>query len=185
MTTLRQRVDRRRQLLELIKMEKCHRDTLDDVLGKNCDELIEQLQHRVEQIDQTVQEHTHLRERYEAFRQVQGVGRITAVTVLAHMPELAELSAQQAAALSGLAPYNRDSGKKSARRSIYGGRKAIRQVLYMAAISATRTNPVLKPFYQRLVERGKATKVARVAVMRKHIRLLNKIAQNPDFSLAS
>lgn len=188
-TALRQCVDRRRQLIDLIKLEKCHRDTLDDLLRRDCDELIEHLKQKVanmdRQIDRIVQEHADLRERYDAFMRVQGVGRITAVTVLAHMPELADLTGSQAAALSGLAPFNRDSGKLSARRAIYGGRKAVREVLYMAAVSAARTNPVLHPFYRRLVERGKAAKVARVAVMRKLIRVLNKIAQNPNFSLAS
>jgi len=186
-TSLRQLVDRRRQLLELIKIEKCHRDTLEATPREDCDAHLAQLQDRVKgmdtQIDHTIHQHPQLRESYEAFTRVQGVGRITAVTVLAHMPELSQLSPNQACALSGLAPYNHDSGKKSAPRSIYGGRKAIREVLYMAALTASQINPVLGSFYQRLIAAGKPTKVARVAVMRKLIRVLNKISQNPEFAL--
>ena len=184
---LRQLVDRRRQLLALIKIEKCHRDTLEATVREDCEALLEQLQDRVkgmdQKIDHTIHQHSQLPERYEAFTRVQGVGRITAVTVLAHMPELSALTPNQACALSGLAPYNHDTGKKSAPRSIYGGRKAIREVLYMAAPTASQINPVLGSFYQRLIAAGKPTKVARVAVMRKLIRVLNKISQNPEFAL--
>jgi transposase len=186
-TVLRQLVDRRRQLLELIKIEKCHRDTLEATPREDCDAHLAQLQDRVKgmdtQIDRTLHQHPRLRYSYEAFTRVQGVGRITAITVLAHMPVLSDLTPNQACVLSGLAPYNHDSGKKSAPRSIYGGRKAIREVLYMAALTATQINPVLSSFYQRLIAAGKPSKVARVAVMRKLIRVLNKISQNPQFAL--
>jgi transposase len=106
-----------------------------------------------------------------------GVGDKSALSLLAAMPELGELTNNQASSLAGLAPFNRDSGKYRGRRMIYGGRKEIRQALYMAALSASRYNPILKEFYQRLQVNGKPKKLALIAVMRKllsHLNLLMK-----------
>ncbi len=100
------------------------------------------------------------------------------------MPELGELTDKEAAALVGVAPYNKDSGKYSGYRSIKGGRHHVRNVLYMAAVAASRSNPILKTFYHRLLANGKKTKVALVALMRKLIILLNKLIKNPNFALA-
>jgi transposase len=89
------------------------------------------------------------------------------------MPELGELNRQKIAALAGLAPYNRDSGKKRGKRRIFGGRQSVRRVLYMAALSATKHNPVIKKFYERLMKKGKPFKVAITACMRKMITIMN------------
>ena len=91
------------------------------------------------------------------------------------MPELGKLTNNQASSLAGLAPFNRDSGKFRGRRMIYGGRKDIRQALYMAALSASRFNPILKEFYQRLLANGKPKKLALIAVMRKLLSHLNTL----------
>jgi len=115
---------------------------------------------------------------------VKGVGKVTAATLLAELPELGHLSRKQAAALAGLAPFNHDSGKHRGRRAIRGGRVKVRRVLYMAAAVASRFNPILKAFYQHLVAAGKPKKVARTAVMRKLVVLLNQMLKNPDFILA-
>lgn len=117
--------------------------------------------------------------------QIKGVGTITAITVWAEMPELGSLNAGQAAALTGLAPYARDSGKKRGRRYVQAGRSQVRRVLYMAALSASRYNPVLREVYQRLLKRGKAKKVALVALARKLIELMNLMIKKPDFLLAA
>lgn len=88
--------------------------------------------------------------------ETKGVGEKTALSLLVFMPELGALNRKEATSLSGLAPFNRDSGKLRGRRTISGGRQEVRQTLYMAAVVASRFNPILKKFYQRLVEKGKA-----------------------------
>jgi transposase len=104
---------------------------------------------------------------------VRGVGSLTASSLLAALPELGTLSKNQVAALAGLAPFNRDSGAMRGRRSIHGGRRAVRQALYMASLTASRFNPILKAFYERLRAVGKPHQVALVAVMRKLLIYLN------------
>ncbi len=116
---------------------------------------------------------------------ITGVGRLTAVMVLATLPELGTLNRRQAAALAGLCPYNRDSGQWAGKRCISGGRVEVRRALYMAALSASRSNHLLKPFYDRLRAAGKPAKVALTAVMRKLIVLMNHLIKNPSFSLAT
>jgi len=112
---------------------------------------------------------------------VVGVGSITAVVLLATMPELGALNRRQAAALVGVAPFNRDSGPRRGHRLIGGGRAVARRALYMAALVAAFANPRFQAFYQRLIAAGKAPKVALVAVMRKLIILLNQLLKNPEF----
>jgi transposase len=126
-----------------------------------------------------------LRAKAERLQQVQGVGRVSAFTVLALLPELGRLGDAQAAALVGVAPLNRDSGQFRGQRHIHGGRAAVRRVLYMAALAATLHNPILKAFYQQLRARGKPGKVALTAVMRKLVILLNRLLKNPHFNLVS
>lgn len=116
-----------------------------------------------------------LRAKVALLIQVKGVGSLTASALLATLPELGTLSKNEVSALAGLAPFNRDSGAMRGTRTIYGGRIAVRTALYMAALSASRTNPILKAFYQRLRTAGKAHKVALVAVMRKLLIYLNSI----------
>src|SRR5881296_116766 len=105
---------------------------------------------------------------------VTGVGARTAALLLAQMPELGQLNRRQAAALAGLAPFNHDSGSIRGKRAIFGGRRALRSGLYMAALSAARFNPILSRFYQRLRAKGKPHKLALVAVMRKLLLALNQ-----------
>ena len=116
-------------------------------------------------------------------QQVQGVGRVSAFTLLALLPELGTLRDTEAAALAGVAPLNRDSGQFRGQRHIHGGRAAVRRVLYMAALTATVHNPILKAFYQRLRQKGKPAKLALTAVMRKLVILLNRLLKNPQFNL--
>jgi transposase len=101
------------------------------------------------------------------------------------MPELGQLNRRQAAALAGVSPYNRDSGQWAGQRSISGGRPEVRRALYMAALSASRRNHLLKPFYDRLIAAGKPAKVALTAVMRKLIVLMNRLLKDDQFQLAN
>lgn len=109
----------------------------------------------------------------EILQSVPGVGRITAYTLLADLPELGTLNRKQIAALVGVAPVNHDSGRRHGKRRTKGGRTAVRNVLYMATLTATRRNPVIQTFYERLVKAGKEKKVALTACMRKLITILN------------
>ncbi|MGH6908288.1 MAG: IS110 family transposase [Aestuariivirga sp.] len=118
------------------------------------------------------------REKDELLRSLKGIGPITSSTLMASLPELGELDRRSIAALVGVAPFNRDSGTFRGRRAIWGGRAHVRQMLYMAATSAIRSNPVIKPFYERLVGRGKPHKVAVVACMRKMLTILNAMMRS-------
>jgi transposase len=130
-------------------------------------------------IAELVQAEPALAQKVARLCSVVGVGRLTAVVLLALMPELGTLNRRQAAALAGVAPFNRDSGPQRGRRQIGGGRPAARKALYMSALVAAFRHPQLQPFYQRLVAKGKAPKVALVAVMRKLIIRLNRLLQEP------
>ena len=113
------------------------------------------------------------REHAALLRSVPGVGPVLATTLLADLPELGTLTRQQVAALAGVAPLNRDSGKRRGKRAVWGGRGRVRTVLYMGTLAATRFNPVIKAFYTRLCAAGKAKKVALTACMRKLLSILN------------
>ncbi|WP_457795393.1 IS110 family RNA-guided transposase [Horticoccus sp. 23ND18S-11] len=182
-------VQRREQLVNLLTMEEQRlMQTRDVVLKKLIQSLIGELQKQVQQIEvmieQQIDDDDTLRGQSARLQQVKGIGKVTASTILAELPELGKLSRKQVGALAGVAPYNRDSGTLRGRRTIRGGRVKVRRVLYMAALVATRFNPVLKSFYQRLVAAGKPKKVAITAVMRKLVVLLNHLIKNPQFNLA-
>jgi transposase len=125
------------------------------------------------QIKALVKQEAALQQRVECLDQIKGVGLRTAWMVLAHMPELGQLNRQEVAALAGLAPWTRESGKMKGIRCIGGGRPEVRLALYMAALSAARSNPVLRPLYQRLRAKGKLPKVALTAVMRRLLIFMN------------
>lgn len=110
-------------------------------------------------------------------RTFKGIGPVNACTLIARLPELGQLNGKKIAALAGLAPLNRDSGKYRGRRTIFGGRADVRAALYMAALSAIRYNPVIKAFYTRLIHAGKPPKVALTACMHKIIIILNAMVR--------
>jgi len=136
-------------------------------------------------LDAHLAAHAALTTKAERLQQVAGVGRVSALTVLALLPELGHIGDAQASALVGVAPLNRDSGQFRGQRHIHGGRAPVRRVLYMAALAATQHNPILKAFYQRLRERGKPAKLALTAVIRKLVILMNRLLKNPHFTLVS
>ena len=175
---------RRRQLVEMLKAEKQHlpqynQNEITDELKKH----MVVLETSIDQLEKTmkvlIQEDPFLAESFKILTSVSGVGSITALTLISDLPELGHLSAKQIAALVGVAPQNYDSGNMRGQRHIQGGRQTVRNVLYMAALSAIRSEPTLKEFYQRLKANGKPSKVAIVAVMRKLIIWLN--AKLADF----
>jgi transposase len=136
-------------------------------------------------IQTTLAQEESLAARAARLTQVKGVGALTAATALALCPELGSLSRGQAAALLGVAPYNADSGTLEKQRHIAGGRYRLRCAIYMAALSAARSNPILRALYKRLRDRAKPAKLALTAVMRKLFQLLNHLLKNPSFVLAS
>lgn len=146
-----------------------------------------QLERQLAELDVLIDEHVaadqQLAARSARLQQVVGVGRISALSVLALLPELGTLQDGQAASLAGLAPINRDSGQHRGQRHIHGGRPAVRKALYMTALASIRHNPILKAFYTQLRARGKPAKVAITAVMRKLVILMNRLIKNPQFSL--
>jgi transposase len=129
------------------------------------------------QIDESIEADPQSAATDKALRQVPGVGAVVSRTLLAELPELGSVSRGRIAALAGLAPFADDSGTIKGKRSIRGGRFTVRRVLYMAALTACRVNPVIRPFYRRLRKAGKCFKLAIVACMRKLLIHLNELAR--------
>jgi transposase len=185
---LRELLRARTQLIELDKIEASwreHASTL-KLLCAQATQRQKLIQKQLEELEAEIRmlvAAEPCRKVLERLQQVQGVGEITAWTVWAEMPELGDLEPGKAAGLAGLAPHPRDSGKTTGKRYIKQGRSQVRRVLYMAAFSACRCNPVLKAFYQRLRARGKPAKVALIAIARRLIELLNHMLKNPNFVL--
>jgi len=140
--------------------------------------LAQQIQAIEKELDDTIQGSPLWREQEQLLQGVKGVGPVTTRMLLSQLPELGRVSRQQIAALVGVAPLNRDSGKYRGRRTTWGGRAPVRAVLYMATLVAVRHNPVLRAMYQRLVRAGKLKKVALVACMRKLLTILNAMLRD-------
>ena len=161
----------------MLTAEKNRRANSPKVIRQSIDEHIRWLEKRLAGFDDglaaLIRATPIWRERDELLRSVPGVGPVLATTLLAHLPELGELNRKQIAALAGLAPFNRDSGKLRGSRCIWGGRAQVRRVLYMTVVSAMRSNPVIKNFYAQLRARGKYPKSALTAYMRKLLVILN------------
>ena len=129
-------------------------------------------------IEKLVESDDDWRQKTELVQSVPGLGGVTATTLVADVPELGKLNRQQISSLVGLAPFNRDSGKHQGKRSIGGGRKSVRSVLYMAALAARRCNPVIKAFADRLAQHGKPFKVVLTACMRKLLVIVNALVKS-------
>lgn len=176
-------VARRRQVIEMMTAERNRRRQLTNRrLIKSVDRLLAVLLKELAALDRDVGDGIRgtpvWRERDQLLRSVPGIGDVVSRTLIADLPELGSLDRKQIAALVGVAPLNRDSGKMRGRRTIWGGRAKVRSALYMAALVASRHNPVLAAFYQRLVSAGKAKKLAITAVMRKLLTILNAIIRD-------
>jgi transposase len=175
-------VTRREQLVEMRTAEKNRLGTSHDSLKADLRAHIEWMGNQILELEIQIQELIDLlpdwKAQVERLDTIPGVGLIVAVSVVTDMPELGQLDRQKIAALAGLAPFNRDSGKKRGKRRIFGGRKGVRRVLYMACLSAIRHNPVIRSLYLRLMEKGKLFKVAITACMRKMLCIINAMARD-------
>lgn len=176
-------VSRRRQLIDMLGAEQRRlAQATTGAVRRDLRNHIRWLERRLAEVDDdiggAVQRSPIWRAQEDLLRSVPGIGPIVARTLLAELPELGRLDRRAIAALVGVAPFNRDSGQWRGRRMIWGGRRSIRAVLYMAALVASRRNPALARFYQRLRKLGKPAKVALVAVMRKLLTILNAMVKH-------
>lgn len=171
------RLARRRQVLTLQQAEQHRLDRAPARVRKRIEVHLRWLRAELARLDKDlddmIQQSPVWREREDLLQSVPGGGPVMSRTVVAELPELGRLNRKQIAALVGVAPFNRDSGRLCGHRIIWGGRAPVRTALYMATLVATRWNPVIRPFYQRLRAAGKAPKVALVAAMRKLLTILN------------
>ena len=168
---------RRRQVIDMLTVEKNRLVTVRAKMRTDIEAHIHWLSNRLKELDQEIEEFVESlpvwKEKDALLQSVPGVGRVSSATLLGMLPELGLLNRQEIAALVGVAPVNKDSGKKRGRRRVYGGRADVRSVLYMAALSAKKFNPVIRKFYERLIQHGKEKKVALTACMRKLLVILN------------
>jgi transposase len=176
-------VTRRRQLVGILTGEKNRLGQVASAgMRTNIQDHISWIEKCLKDLDKDmrtrIKDMPEWREKGKIIRSVPGVGPVTLCALLALFPELGKLNRKQIAALAGLAPFNRDSGKFRGQRRIWGGRAPVRSALYMAALSAIRWNPVLKTFYNRLIEAGKKKKVAITACMRKLLIILNSMVRS-------
>lgn len=176
---------RRRQLQAMIVMEENRRRTCTPRVRGNIDCSLAHLRQLLKDLDREI--HDSIRrtplwhENSEILQSFTGIGPKVSASLIADMPELGTLTRGKASALAGLAPMNRDSGQFRGKRMIQGGRPAVRQALYMAALVASRHNPVIRDFYQRLRLAGKPAKVALTACMRKLLVILNAMLKNRTY----
>lgn len=168
---------RRRQIVEMLTMERNRLDLAAAPVRKDLKAHIAWLVKRLKDVDgelKTLIENSPVwREKDDLLQSAPGVGPVASVALLAQLPELGTLNRRQIGALAGIVPFNHDSGKFKGQRHVWGGRAVVRAVLYMATLAAIRCNPSIKAFYQRLRAAGKQPKVAIVACMRKLLTILN------------
>jgi transposase len=168
---------RRRQVVDMLTVEKNRLVTVRAKMRSDIETHIEWLANSLKELDKEIEDFVEgtpiWKEKDALLQSVPGVGPVTSATMLGMLPELGKLNRQEIAALVGVAPVNKDSGKKQGKRKVYGGRADVRSVLYMAALSAKKFNPVIRKFYERLIKQGKEKKVALTACMRKLLVILN------------
>jgi transposase len=179
---IRDLLARRRQLMTLLTMEKNRYQIMPTFLKADIQRHITHMQQQVMKLDKQlaslVEQEQSWREKRAIMRSVPGIGDVVVNTLLGDLPELGQLTQKQIAALAGVAPMNRDSGKLKGKRRIQGGRATVRTVLYMATLTSIQHNPVIRAFYQRLVAQGKHKKVALTACIRKMLIILNAMVRD-------
>lgn len=180
--TLQAILVRRRQLLQMLIAENNRLQTAAPVMAKRIRAHTKWLEKELKRTDADLEEaievSTGFKENEALLRSVPGVGPVLARTLLAELPELGTLTHKRLSALVGVAPFNCDSGQRCGKRKVWGGRAPVRAALYMAALVATRHNPTIKEFYERLLGAGKSKKVALVACMRKLLSILNALVRD-------
>ena len=173
---------RRRQLLEMMVAEKNRLQMASEAVARRIAAHVRWLEKELSRVDreldEAVRESETWRANEELLRSVPGVGPVLARTLLAELPELGTLPRRRLCALVGVAPFNRDSGTFRGKRQVWGGRAPVRAALYMGALVATRHNPLIREFYERLLAAGKPKKVALVACMRKLLSILNAVMRD-------
>ena len=180
---LRALIGRRRQITEMMVAQANRLNgAASKVVKKRIDAHIRWLQSELERadkdLDQSIRQSPIWQEKEDLLKSVPGIGPVISRSLIADLPELGQLNPKQIAALVGIAPLNRDSGTLRGRRRVWGGRAAVRAMLYMAALVASRRNAVIRAFYTRLRNAGKAPKVALVACMRKLLTILNSMVKH-------
>ncbi len=177
-------VERRRQLLVELVAEKNRLSTSPECVRAEIQEHIAWIDAHVTRFDRDIQaciaQNAAWQKRAEIMDSAPGVGAVTAATLVAELPELGQLNRQEIAALAGVAPFNKDSGPKKGKRRIAGGRSGIRRALFMATLSATRCNPIIRKFYAALLKRGKEKMVALTACMRKLLVIMNAMVRKGE-----
>jgi Transposase and inactivated derivatives len=185
--TLRELLDYRRQVSDQLVAVRNRLDHAGPVLRTRLEGQIAFLEKELKETDRLIHEHIDhddtLRRKAARLRELPGAGPALAATLLAYVPELGDIDSPQLSALIGVAPFARDSGRSHRPRHVRGGRAVVRHVLYMAAVCATRHNPVLRAFYARLLAAGKPKMIALIAVMRKMLHVLNRLIADPHFVL--
>jgi transposase len=175
-------LSRRRQLVNMRTKELNRVKIMGKALEVSCKRIIRTLDLEIarmeKQLDRLIENESEWAEKKALLKTAPGIGDTMVYTLLADLPELGTMTNKQAAALVGVAPMNRDSGKMKGKRRIQGGRYSVRTTLYMATLSATLCNPIIKEFYQRLTAQGKHNKVALTACMRKFIVMLNAMVRD-------
>jgi len=175
-------LSRRRQLINMRTKELNRVKIMGKALEVSCKRIIRTLDQEIarmeKQLDRLIENESEWAEKKALLKTAPGIGDTMVYTLLADLPELGTMTNKQAAALVGVAPMNRDSGKMKGKRRIQGGRYSVRTTLYMATLSATLCNPIIKEFYHRLTAQGKHNKVALTACMRKFIVILNAMVRD-------
>ena len=179
---LDQLITRRRQLIQLrVAEQNRFNENLPKLVRQSLNRSVKALTEDLERLDdaihELVQSDDDWKQRDDLVKSVPGVGHVSAMALIAELPELGQLNREQIAALVGVAPYADDSGKRTGKRAIRGGRRSLRNVLYMAALNAKHHNPVIKGFAQRLEQEGKAAKLVTTACLRKLLVILNTMVK--------
>ncbi|EHK7610927.1 IS110 family transposase [Escherichia coli] len=175
-------VVRRRQLITMLVAERNRLHPAHPLNRKSINIIIKALEDELARLDADMNSHihSHFKELAKRLSSIKGVGTMTAAALLAEVPEQGNLSRREISVLVGMVPVNRDSGTMRGRRTIFGGRAGVRTALYMAALVATRFNPVIKVFYMRLLAAGKPKKVALVTCIRKLLTILNAMLRKNE-----
>lgn len=189
---LSQMVARRRQVVDLLSTEKQRLSHADDYAKQSINKMIHFIESQLKEINKDVS--FYLKKNYSGLSkmlsEIPGIGELSVGLLIGDVPELGQIGNRQLSAVIGVAPFNHDSGKRRGKRCISGGRQDVRNVLYMGAMSATRFNPVIKEFFDRLIAKGKPRKLAYIACVHKLLRIINAMVRdgtsfNPDLHAVS
>jgi len=180
---LKATLQRRQQVVKMIgqeknRLEKTYIAAVRQDIQAHLDWLGQRLKELDRDLDEQIRQSPLWKDQDRLYRSIPGIGVVVSRAVITQLQEAGTLAGKKAVALTGLAPYNRDSGRFRGKRMIRGGRSYLRRMLYMAAVSAVRCNPVIRAFYQRLLDAGKPKKLALTACMRKLVLIINAMAKN-------